>query len=99
MAEKNKALAQAAHVPKAGRASWRIRGFLRDELGATTVEFVLLTAMVVSLTMAVMLSITNGAEATASRLSQCMEIQGRLMAKDLTQEQRLKRLQRRCGRL
>ncbi len=75
------------------------RAFWRDEVGATTVEFVVVTAMVVGLAVAVTAAIATGAQQGAERIEKCMEIQGKLLQKDLSYEQQLKRMQKRCAKI
>lgn len=77
----------------------RWRRFRRDEAGATTVEFVVVTAKVVGLAAAVTAGVTSGAQTGADKLAKCLKIQGKLMSKDLSYEQRQKRIKKRCAKL
>jgi Flp pilus assembly pilin Flp len=77
----------------------RWRAFRRDEAGATTVEFVVVTAMVVGLAAAITAAVASGAQSGAERIEKCMEIQGKLIQKDISYEQQLKRMQKRCAKI
>ena len=48
---------------------YRIRAFRRDEDGAVTVDWVVLTAAIVGLGVAVLLAITNASTSLADRIS------------------------------
>ncbi len=86
-----------SNVSNRMRRRWRT--FRHDESGATTVEFVVVTAMVVGLAVAVTAAIATGAQTGADRIAKCMEIQGKLIQKDISYEKQLKRMQKRCAKI
>ena len=78
----------------------KIIGFRDDTSGATTVEFVVLTAAVIGLGIAVASSIGAGAAEASADAQKCLNNIGRKVTNDnLSYTVALRRAARRCGRL
>jgi len=77
-----------------------LRRFKSDTSGAVTVDFVVLTAAVVSLGVAAGAAISSGAETSTAKSEKCMTIVGKVAMKEhLTAKQKQRRIQRRCAKL
>ena len=73
--------------------------FKRDDDGAVTVDFVVLTAALVSLAIAVAQPIGETAEGEAIAMKKCMRVLGNQMAYDTRSlTQKFNRTQRRCAK-
>lgn len=74
--------------------------FRRNQSGAVTVDWVVLTAAIVGLSVAVLTSISSGTTEISEDLATCTKRVGRLMAReDLDYDVRMRRIQRQCARL
>ena len=89
-----------AHRPKVSQwARLRAARFRRDQDGAVTVDFIVLTAAVVGLGLAAASVIGAGTVKNSEKMEKCLNIQSRLHEKDLAYNKILKRITRRCGKL
>ena len=78
--------------------------FRRDDAGAVTVDWIVLTAALVGLGIAVLTSVANGATEMSDDVKRCMRITGNQLLRDHSAsnrswEWRLARAQRNCGRI
>lgn len=74
--------------------------FRRNHSGAVTVDWVVLTAAIVGLSIAVLTSVSSGTTEISEDLATCTKRVGRLIAReDLDYDVRLRRIQRQCARL
>ncbi len=75
--------------------------FLRDTSGSAVVDWVLLTAAIAGISMAVGTTINTGMENASTDLKRCMKIQGRMWTRDNGDDyaKRMKRIQNRCSKL
>ncbi|RLJ58970.1 Flp pilus assembly pilin Flp [Litoreibacter meonggei] len=75
--------------------------FLRDTSGAAVVDWVLLTAAVAGISMAVGTTINTGMENASSDIKRCMKIQGKMWTRDNGDDyaRRMKRIKNRCSKL
>lgn len=78
----------------------RLRRFSADETGAITVDWVVLTAAIVGLGIAISAAVGSGATNAADGLEECMERSARWLQRDNartnTHEKRLTRMERGC---
>lgn len=90
-----------AHTTVADGGLFRmLRRFKSDTSGAVTVDFVVLTAAVVSLGVAAAAAISSGTETSTAKSEKCMTIVGKVAMKEhLTAKQKQRRIQRRCAKL
>jgi len=75
------------------------RRMLAADDGATTVEFVVVVALVIGLSLGTFAIVGSGVSDGADRMEKCLNIQGKLHDKDLSHDKALKRIARRCGRV
>ena len=80
------------------------RRFRRDECGAVTVDWVVLTAALIGLSIAILTSVSQGATELSDDVKRCMRITGNQVLRDQSTdsrswEWRMARAQRNCGRL
>lgn len=75
------------------------RRFKRDIRGAITIDFVVITAALLLFAGAVLMQVKEGADESSKDVKKCMKIQGKLLSKDISYKKRLKRTQKRCGKL
>ena len=79
--------------------SKRLTRFKRDDDGAITVDFVVLTAALVSLAIAVAQPIGETAEGEAVAMKKCMRVLGNQMANEnRSLTQKFRKTQRRCAK-
>jgi hypothetical protein len=77
-----------------------LRHFKSDTSGAVTVDFVVLTAAIVSIGVMAGSAISTGAESSTAKTEKCLTIVGKLAFKaNLSAKQKQRRIERRCGRL
>ncbi|AKS47378.1 hypothetical protein SAMN05444287_2979 [Octadecabacter temperatus] len=81
-----------------------ISKFRRSEDGAVTVDWVVLTAALVGLSIAILSQVATGAETASDKIARCSRIVGNQLLRDQSTdarsyEWRLARAQRNCGRL
>jgi len=81
-----------------------LSNFRHSEDGAVTVDWIVLTAAIVGLGLAVLTSVALGAETASAKLERCSRIVGNQLLRDQSTdtrsyEWRLARAQRNCGRL
>ena len=82
------------------RLALMLRRFGSDTSGAVTVDFVVLTAAVVSLGVSAGIAITEGVETSTERSQKCMKIiEKQLFKKNLTATQAAKRINKQCKKL
>lgn len=89
-----------ANFPPDTKIATKLRRFKRDENGAVTVDWVLLTGALVALGMSVMFQVGSGAEEQAQKTNRCMKITRNQLFNDngKTHQERMARAQRNCGR-
>jgi len=75
------------------------KAFAEDELGAVTIDFVVITAALLVLAVGGLSIVREGTSDSAGNVDRCMRIQGNLLSKDITYKKKLKRMANRCGRL
>ncbi len=92
---------------KLGTASRSVRqrarrmavGFARDDSGAMTVDYVVLTAAIIGLSLVVLTSVGSATTEAAVRADKCLDNIGRKIQRDdLGYTQALRRAGRRCSR-
>ena len=78
-----------------------IARFLEDTSGAVLVDWIVLTAAVAGIGIAVITTTASGVENAATDLKRCMKIQGNIWTKDNKADyaKRMKRIKKRCGKL
>ena len=77
-----------------------LRNFKSDTSGAVTVDFVVITAAIVSLGVMAGAAISTAAETSTEKTENCLAIVGKLAFKEhLTAKQKQRRIGRQCGRL
>ncbi|WP_281856769.1 Flp family type IVb pilin [Litoreibacter halocynthiae] len=78
-----------------------ISRFLRDTSGAVVVDWVLLTAAIAGISMAVATTINTGMENASTDIKRCMKIQGKMWTRDNGDDyaRRMKRIKNRCSKL
>lgn len=72
---------------------------LRSEAGAVSVDWIVLTAATVMLSVAVLSQVSGGTQELSADLRKCLKIQAKLVAKDIPYERQQKRIIRRCSKL
>ena len=75
--------------------------FLRDTSGAVVVDWVLLTAAIAGIAMAVATTVNTGMENASTDIKRCMKIQGKMWTNDNGDDyaKRMKRIKNRCSKL
>lgn len=75
------------------------KSLLKDSSGAVTVDFVVITAALIVLSVGALAAVRGGLDNSTDNVRRCMTIQGNLMDRDLDYKTKLARTQRRCARL
>ncbi|SFR44668.1 hypothetical protein [Litoreibacter janthinus] len=75
--------------------------FSKDTSGSAVVDWVLLTAAIAGISIAVGTTINTGMENASTDIKRCMKIQGNLWTKDNGDDyaKRMKRIENRCSKL
>lgn len=75
--------------------------FIRDTRGTVVIDWVILTAAIIGVTIAVTTVTSAGLQNSSRDIKRCMKIQGKMWTKDngATYKKRLKRIKRRCAKL
>jgi len=74
--------------------------FCNDAEGAVTADFVVLSAGIIGLGLAVTVAVASGTQTESSKIARCMKITGNLTANDnLSLATQMSRASKRCGRL
>lgn len=73
--------------------------FLRSESGATTVDWVVLSAALIGLGLAALAQVGGGVEDVSSDVRDCMKIQGTILDAELPYHRRLEITSKICGTL
>lgn len=78
-----------------------IARFFADTCGAVVVDWVILTAAIAGISIAVASVASDGLQNSSRDIKRCMKIQGKMWTKDnnATYQKRLKRIKRRCAKL
>jgi hypothetical protein len=81
------------------RKRTRLLSFLSAESAAVTVDFVVLTATALTIGLSMATIIGDGAMTESDDINKCLRRSGNQLSKDISYDQQLERMRKRCAKL